>query len=117
MLPSEILSKAADIVEAPGAWIQGEYATTHSGTKVASDSPVACRFCAWGAIESAASRRYDLTVPAGDAEETALETLWNLVGGDIEAWNDVEGRTQSEVVAALRKAASIAKEQEHSDAL
>lgn len=106
MKASEILSKAADLIEPDGAWIQGKYSTTYSGEDVSSNSPAACRFCAWGAIERAAGRHYD------DAEETAIRTLYEFLGGDIEAWNDVESRTQAEVVAAMRQAASLARERE-----
>ena len=35
--------------------------------------------------------------------------LRRVVGGGVAPWNDAPGRTQAEVVAALRKAADLAR--------
>lgn len=99
---SEILNAAADLLEQPGAWTQGTLARNETGAKVENESPAACSFCVLGAIykvapDNRAARR------AIDAFEVNIGCLGATV------WNDVEGRTQAEVVAALRAAAKQAE--------
>jgi hypothetical protein len=85
---AEVLDAAADAVAV--AWRQG--AVWQPGEKP----------CAVEAIYAAAALT-ELGVAAMDAIRTHL----GVVG--IAAWNDVEGRTQAEVVAALREAAAAAR--------
>ncbi|MGC0365060.1 hypothetical protein ABH922_003044 [Rhodococcus sp. 27YEA15] len=96
---STILNTAADILEQDG-WTQGK----------AVDRITGCR-CAIGAINEAAG----LTL-AGPASTESI-TVWRdavfavrrKIGySSVPAWNDAEGRTAIEVIAALRAAAVTA---------
>lgn len=107
MQASEILSKAADLIEPEGAWMQGGYS---NGVTVVSGS---C-WCAAGAVYAAHGNWRD---PVARDAVRVLYTALNLPYDDedddvIGAWNDAPERTQAEVVSALRQAAHLAKEQE-----
>jgi hypothetical protein len=94
-LPSEVLSRAADLIEPEGAWTQGSYGRTADGSSVYYDDPNAVCFCLRGAL-----RRVD---PTGSWMEYAANHRLSA------AWNDAFGRTQAEVVSALRQASQLAK--------
>lgn len=94
MKVSEILSKAADLIEPEGKWTKMFY-ETHDG-----------RFCAYGAIDYVCHSEYQ-------SVRRAAERLRDVIGSThIAPWNDAPERTQAEVVAALRQASTLAKEQE-----
>lgn len=104
LLPSAVLSGAADLIEPEGAWIQGHYAMTRFGRPIGPlEAPAAC-WCTVGALTNTAcgdgpwqwweSRRY-------------LERVIDRTG--ITDWNDAPERTQAEVVSALRQAATLAR--------
>lgn len=96
MLPSDILFKAANLIEPEGRWVQGNFAQEGG------------RYCAAGAIFFAA--------PLGDdrRQGDAASALFCKVirRKNIGHWNDVPSRTQAEVIAALRQAALLARETE-----
>lgn len=120
MKPSEILLKAADLIEAEG-WCQNSNV-----------QPDGC-MCAWGAIRKAV--RQDMGVDSnnlialyyqliteqslvGDVMRVYLQTagvartgygIDNLEASfqSITGWNDTKGRTKDEVIAALRAAGNI----------
>lgn len=97
MLVSEVLEKAAEILDAPGAWTQGSYGIGYGG-----DLPGGYRcLCAYGAI-----RQIDPT-----SSYDAINFMSDLLGMSVPSWNDARKRTQSEVVAKLREAARLAREQ------
>lgn len=102
---SEILSAAADLIEPEGAWTQGHYARGVSGRPVVTVQRAIC-FCALGAINVAAGLK-----PNEDSREAqrVLESI--LPWPDVPIWNDDPERTQADVLAALRKAAALAREQ------
>jgi hypothetical protein len=116
MKPSEILEKAADLIEPEGKWFQGSYGAKNgkaivAGIDLARKLTDADCWCAAGAIIAASPDEY--------AERRANDFLCRVLGvafdvdnEGIGQWNDNDLRTQSEVVATLRKAASLAKEQE-----
>lgn len=98
-----VLLEAADIIEKPGAWIQGDYARIrHTGCSVQATDPRADCFCGVGALMHVAARRGWLgqgvlpaaSLAAGDA-----------AGAEFFSFNDADGRTAAEVAAVLRKAA------------
>lgn len=102
MSPAEVLRAAADKLEG-GHWIQGESArNSHTRRPVASNSPRADCWCAYGALNA-------VTLWPEDAIG-ALHKLINLnlsldsARGLID-WNDDPSRTEAEVVAAMRSAA------------
>jgi hypothetical protein len=113
---SEVLETAADIVEA--GWLQGDMHSA-DGTQ----------HCAVGGIECAVHRLQHRLGPfstsrealaaRGEATVLASMTLDDLVTDDDELtsvprWNDANGRTQQEVVDAMRKAAKLARIREES---
>ena len=94
---------AADLVARPDGWTQGMRWRTNDGG--------VSQYCAIGAIEKAAQQL------GGDAmsQYRAGSTLARSLGLPLQSmlpnlrvaeWNDRIGRTQAEVVAALRKAAA-----------
>lgn len=99
MNTSEILAKAADLIEERGHW-KGWYCGPNG------------ELCARGAMYIAAG-----VVPPmepdqaweGDADhdqvDAATKRLDGRVGSLTERWNDAEERTPAEVVTALREAA------------
>jgi hypothetical protein len=112
---SEVLRKAADLIEPEGAWIQEQDAVDVDGMEVMPIAPEACQWCALGAIG-----RYG--APSTLLIDGALAALIRAIGyGDdvvvpwpnrlVADWNDAESRTQDEVVAALRKAADLAEQE------
>jgi hypothetical protein len=68
--PSDVLERAAALIEPPGAWTQGEYARNECGSPRAWDDPDAACFCARGAIYRAS--RSGAATRAHDAAELAL---------------------------------------------
>ncbi|WP_420478274.1 DUF6197 family protein [Brevundimonas sp. FT23028] len=111
---SEILTKAADLLETPGAWTQGAEYRNEAGEDIsdfdddADDLPAdltpVC-WCAAGAI---------WCQPISTPEKVAAcEALAAAIGSgdryEVPKWNDAPERTQAEVVAALRTAASQAE--------
>ena len=105
---ADVLDRAADILEAEGAWLGGpgigedELATDADGEPIAPTSPRACHFCLYGALEAAAE---------GDRIEfDAHGVLCEFTGTPFLAErNHREGRTQAEVVSALRSSAEAAR--------
>lgn len=100
---SAILNAAADLLEKPGAWIQGDWALTATGDDLylgAGPDAAAVCWCAEGAIAAVAGSRF--------AEaHGALQEYMGIMS--IPAWNDDPERKQEEVVAALRNAATQAE--------
>ena len=84
---NEILTAAADLIEQDG-WCQGSLQNDRG------------QHCIMGAISYAAA---DYSVPEYHA---AVDAVVETVDAySVVRWNDQPGRTQAEVVAALRKAA------------
>lgn len=115
MLPSEILTRAADLIAPENAWAQGDLAFNQYGEFVYPDSTDACRWCAAGAIDASAEEGGAL---AAKRELIRFLGLPTVAKDDayperaIGIWNDNIHRTQPEVVSALRAAAELAKQQE-----
>lgn len=90
------------MVEPDGCWITGSLAHDEAGDSIMPENERAICWCMRGAIER---------VVGGDLDEDS--PLWAAVmratSGHPESWNDTDGRTQAEVVAALRKAADLAE--------
>ena len=108
LLISEVLDKAADLIEPAGAWGRVLYATNNQGVSVDAIDPSACRFCAMGAVYRAA----DVSSFKGVLSvRPARVLLAAVVGGSIARWNDAPERTQAEVVSKLREAAALARKE------
>ena len=93
---ADVLERAADVIVDNG-WCQG---TFHDN---------GC-YCALGAIAQACGIDGWKANFAEGMTGRAAQKLRNTVHSEaIDDWNDAEGRTQSEVVAALRRAATLAR--------
>lgn len=112
MAPQELLMKAADLIEPPGRWVQGALAGDRNGRPL-QDAVTGADFCGhcWcvlGAIDKVMwnVRCVDkLDVPYS-VRDAAKQILADHLGRNPAAWNDAEGRTQTEAVEALRSAAA-----------
>ena len=100
----KVLNAAADLLEKPGAWTQGAYGRLPSGREALNVREDAVCRCVIGAIFTV------LPPESGclqDVEKgAAVQTMNEFLGIRAYHWNDAPERTQAEVVAALREAAS-----------
>jgi hypothetical protein len=95
----DVLLGAAELLDRPGAWTQGWSARTATGDLVFAASHSAVCWCVSGAICRVGENEI--------VRQAALDKLRQTIGwGFVSNWNDTRGRTQAEVVAALRQAAS-----------
>lgn len=100
---AEILSKAADLIQPKGAWLQGALAKMANGLEPRRiTDPSAVSFCALGALIHAAGPHYGDYVAARDC-------LHRSLGRSIVDFNNAPERTRVEVVTALRDAAALAR--------
>ena len=100
---AEVLEKAANLIEPEGKWTQGDLAVDANGDETWTADPNSVCFCAEGAI---------MHVSFGQPREPIFREFRHALGVDrIYEWNDAPGRTQAEVVAKLREAAALAREQ------
>ncbi|GAA0729863.1 DUF6197 family protein [Sphingomonas japonica] len=103
---AEVLDRAADLIEPQGAWTQYYYALDAYGRETYYAKEATC-FCALGAISVACGAE-----PSEEEGTGPQKLLWKLIGAvPISEWNDAPERTQAEVVAKLREAAALAREQ------
>ena len=96
---ADVLEQAAQLLSQPGAWTQGAF---QRGEKcfcllgaiafVTGDNP----HCAWG------------NTLASDAREPLADAI-GIPTFAVVDWNDAPERTQDEVVAKLREAATLAR--------
>jgi len=101
---ADVLNAAADLIEPEGRWTQGTWARSSVGDTDPIDDAIC--WCAYGAIYQVCGRKW---TPEANAGMRLLCGVLRLGAtdpmGSIGLWNDKEGRTQAEVVAALREAA------------
>lgn len=104
-----VLLRAAEIVDA--GWTQKSPARDGNGNPVFSHHQSATCFCAVGAIFRAISETENCQI-SGDLASLPIARLSISLGmgnaGNVASWNDHPKRTKEEVVAALRKAATLA---------
>lgn len=99
---SDILERAADLIEPEGRWIQGVFARNAKGEFTGLSEfrgPAVC-WCISGATCKES--------PEDDGAEADVY-LQRFLGAHPSEWNDAPERTQSEVVAKLREAAAKAR--------
>jgi len=105
---ADVLTAAAEIVGKPGAWTQEAFSRNADGQADCGSGRWASEpvcFCAIGAVAEAAGLTPEEAVTRG--LHLPVEAV---VGRSVPGWNDMPGRTQAEVVAALREAAAKAAE-------
>lgn len=95
---AHVLNAAAKTIARPGRWTQGASARDRTGKEVLSRSPKAVCWCALGAIGRAASS-------LGQSPYVSVREFEAFIESEVSDWNDALGRTQAEVVQALRDAA------------
>jgi hypothetical protein len=102
--PSEVLAKAADLIEPEGAWTQYQYARTKRGAPIGPcEEPAVC-WCVKGAILRVVGDK----LAAGPLWIIAAQHITRSADdGRLARWNDAGGRKQATVVAALRKASAL----------
>lgn len=107
MTVAEVLDGAADLLEKPGAWTTDVCARDAEGNPTEWFQDDAICFCALGAIFRAGG---------GSSSVSADDFFCTFLGGNgwskVSTWNDDANRTQAEVVAKLREAAALAREQQ-----
>ncbi|PTQ64480.1 hypothetical protein C8J45_103330 [Sphingomonas sp. PP-CE-3G-477] len=105
---ADVLERAADLIEPDGAWVKGELGYDADGNRIPDREVIhsAVCFCVAGAIWRAADVGADDTI-VWDAFKS-LGRSANFRTG-VGPWNDKPERTQPEVVAALRRAATLAR--------
>lgn len=106
---AEVLERAADLLEKPGAWTQGGAGRDRRGYLVqARNIDRAVCFCGVGAVWKAVG------APFEEVKDWVIYECFPPMNKAVNRsncfghWNDTPGRTQAEVVAALRSAAVIA---------
>ena len=99
---TDILRAAADLIEPEGSWTRGVYARAEDGQQVDPQSRRATCWCGVGAIIRAGG--WDAVYGADRFLRVAAR--YRSLDG-FPDWQDRKGRTQAEVVAALRKAADL----------
>lgn len=89
------LVEVRGLIDTPEKWEQGTWARDADGNPTHATRPEACAFCISGAV---------LRV-VGDGMHATLIDFISKANGGIErfpgVWNDAEGRTHAEVLAAL----------------
>lgn len=105
MKASDVLAKAADLIEPEGRWTQGYRAQTSEGRITEPGTSEAHCWCIVGAIQ-------EVEESGGHSpySRPALRFVDCVVGHEPALWNDDPSRTQSEVVTALRSASKLAEE-------
>lgn len=98
MTTKEILIAARALIEKPEHWMQGAYAAKHGGVHVDPWAVDACAWCAWGAVSKFTPLRY--FTPAYDALKAVV--------GCLPDFNDDNGTTHAEVLAAFDRAIAAA---------
>lgn len=98
--------KAWELLQKSG-WCQGDYAKNESDSDVSPDNPNAVCYCIMGALQ----RCY----PTPEERELHIEKVvqfippsykryWIPDGAALVKWNDVKGRTKTEVIELLKTA-------------
>lgn len=108
--PSAILDKAADLISKPGAWTQGTLSRSEDQTPVSDVEDGAC-FCLIGATLLVAPQRLTALLAQGYLLKVLPHADAGQALNPMAHFNDAKGRTQDEVVAKLREAAALAREQ------
>lgn len=103
---ADVLERAADLIEPAGRWTQFTFARDRNDAEVRPESTEAVCWCAIGAIRSV------LAGTAGYCYSEAVHALRGVIDQPfVDVFNDGEDRNQPEVVAALRSAATAARQQ------
>lgn len=101
---ADALEAAATLIEPEGKWTQGVFARDINGNPVRCEGPDAKCFCAIGALYRVSGSRY--------VADPIIDSLgMRTRKATFAEWNDDPKRKQAKVVAKLREAAAMAREQ------
>lgn len=103
---ADVLERAADLIEPEGRWTQGALYRDRDGNPAGAMISNPICWCAVGAVIHVGGGLCELELAEADLAETSPGALRPL-----SSWNDAPERTQAEVVAKLRQAAALAREQ------
>lgn len=106
---ADVLERAADLIEPEGAWTRGIYAADECNDSIDTLHPGAKCFCAMGAVYRAAGASSLHKTGPLDVVNDIRTHLTHVLGTTMASFNDAPERTQPEVVAALRRAATLAR--------
>ncbi len=107
---ADVCDRAAALIERNG-WHHGGYYRANAHSK-----PADCPMCVRGAINTAVFGEPVPGLPGAVAwlhvefAEQAVREFLDLGTNSLAKWNDAEGRTYTEVIAALRGAAQTERE-------
>lgn len=104
MTALEVLTEARALIARPDRWVQGGSAMNLRGAFCSALSPAAVCWSADGVVLRAAKGDIDDTYVARRCLKQAVDT------DSLIDWNDAEGRTHAEVLAAFDAAIRLAKE-------
>ena len=117
--PLEILQGARAVVAQPGGWVQGDYAVDAKGRSTPPDGPDAVGFCMLMALQTSrirclAAAGMPALHPDNDPAYTVAFKLLDIACAkrrsiSIEEYNESDGRTQEEVLAAFDEAIAAAQ--------
>lgn len=107
-----ILTKAREILAKPDSHTKGVFARDVSGRVVGSNSPIACQFCARGALNRADTIVGGTTAAYGKAVD-ALEKCIHIEAPykTLEVFNDRESTTHADILALFDRAIIIKESQ------
>lgn len=92
----DILRAAREKISKPGTWTQNATARDADGCQLLAIDPGAVSWCAYGAI---------IAVSLREGHIAAIESVCRCTGAEsLGVWNDRDGRTHAEVLAAFDKA-------------
>ena len=95
--------KVSDLLSDTSKWIKHDYARNVFGDTVDSQDSTAAKWCLSGAIRACNPSNFSEVVRI---EKWLAGALYNLgllkLGGNIEMWNDEEGRKFSDIVMVLK---------------
>lgn len=100
---ADVLERAAARLAGEGAWTQRAFARRHDGSVAYSScDPRVCSWCLGGALlKENEATPFDISQVANAVRA--------VIGADLVGWNDAPERTQEQVVAVLREAATKAR--------
>ncbi len=107
---AEVLDGAADLLTPEGKWTQGAFARDENGVEIETfrDENPTC-FCLFGAVAYVAGAEPE---EYREPDFILREVIGVGSASAVADWNDTSGRTQAEVIAKLREAATLAREQQ-----
>lgn len=100
----DVLVRARSLIAEPENWTQEVHARNETGSEEEPFSPNACQWCAIAALQRAyleTSRDCSEFPPMNAAYNAAYDTLAEVVGRDLETWNDDKDTTHGKIISVF----------------